>query len=172
MRLAGISLCCVAVAVSPASAQHDHSPYADQVGGEIASLSDQELSDLGAGAGMGLARVAELNHYPGPKHVLELADSLGLTPDQRQQVAAIREAMLEWAVRLGEQIIEAERVLSTRFEHEHVDSATVETATAEIGGLYGALRYRHLAAHLAVKDLLTPDQVAAYDRLRGYGPSR
>ena len=30
---------------------------------------------------MGLALAAELNGYPGPLHVIELADSLRLTPE-------------------------------------------------------------------------------------------
>ena len=49
------------------------------------SLSDQQLSDLRAGRGMGMALPAELNGYPGPVHVLELADALGLTPEQREK---------------------------------------------------------------------------------------
>ncbi len=40
--------------------------------------------------------------------------------------------------------------------------------TGEIAALYGKLRYTHLAAHLATQGLLTEEQIATYDRLRGY----
>ena len=46
----------------------------------IKALSDQQIADLGAGRGMGLALAAELNGYPGPSHVLELADKLDSRP--------------------------------------------------------------------------------------------
>jgi Spy/CpxP family protein refolding chaperone len=165
---------CGLVLLAPAAAaqhEHEHSPYADQPSSGIASLSVTEMEDLRNGAGMGLARAAELNHYPGPKHVLDLADSLGLTPEQHANATAIFEHMQERAQELGERIIAAEEMLSRRFEHEHIDSATVESSTAEIGRLYGELRYVHLAAHLALKRLLTAQQIAAYDRLRGYATS-
>jgi len=63
--------------------EHHQSPYAEQEGSGIAAMSRQEANDLRSGAGMGLARAAELNHYPGPLHVLELAEQLGLSAAQR-----------------------------------------------------------------------------------------
>jgi hypothetical protein len=39
---------------------------------------------------------------------------------------------------------------------------------ADIGRLKGELRYTHLKYHLAMRDLLSSDQIATYDRLRGY----
>jgi hypothetical protein len=38
------------------------------------------------------------------------------------------------------------------------------TATSQ-----GDLRAAHLRYHLKMVDLVTPDQIAVYDRLRGYG---
>jgi len=55
-------------------AQEDHSPYAGQENRTIKALSQGEIKNFLSGAGMGFAKAAELNHYPGPKHVLELAD--------------------------------------------------------------------------------------------------
>jgi len=52
------------------------SPYVGQEQREIKSLSPDEVKDYLAGKGMGLAKAAELNHYPGPAHVLELASQL------------------------------------------------------------------------------------------------
>jgi hypothetical protein len=55
--------------------QHRHSPYAGSHTRDIKALSAQEAADLRAGRGMGLALATELNGYPGPLHVLELAES-------------------------------------------------------------------------------------------------
>jgi hypothetical protein len=44
---------------------------------------------------------------------------------------------------------------------------TIETAA--IGELSGRLRSVHLAAHLETRAMLHPDQIALYQRLRGYG---
>lgn len=54
-----------------------HQPYAGLQSRSIKALSDEQLADLRAGRGMGLALLAELNGYPGPLHVIELADPLG-----------------------------------------------------------------------------------------------
>ncbi|HXH46834.1 MAG TPA: hypothetical protein VNK51_23725 [Bradyrhizobium sp.] len=66
---------------SAASAQSSQS-YAGLDSRPIKALSLQQIDDLRAGRGMGLALAAELNGYPGPSHVLELRDRLGLTVDQ------------------------------------------------------------------------------------------
>jgi len=160
-----------ATLAGPLAAQHEQhtaSPYAGREKSGIAALTPQQLEELKAGAGMGFALPAELNHYPGPRHALEMADSLGLSPAQRLALEALRSTMSVEAVSLGEQIIEAERQLDQRFAHAHIDAAVLRKATDRIAGLYGRLRYIHLAAHIETRALLTPEQVAAYDRLRGY----
>jgi Spy/CpxP family protein refolding chaperone len=173
-RLLVVGVACGFLHAGPLWAQHDHhdSPYAGQEASEIPSLTDQELADLLAGAGMGMAKPAELNHYPGPKHVLELADDLQLSQEQRDELEEIRSTMLSQAIEIGEQIIEAERILNQRFAHEHIDEDTLEELTGQIAELYGQLRYIHLAAHLTTKATLTADQVAEYDDLRGYASDR
>lgn len=40
-------------------------------------------------SGMGFAKAAELNRYPGPSHALELAERIGITEAQRERLAAI-----------------------------------------------------------------------------------
>ncbi len=52
------------------------SPYTGMQQREIKALSAETVSGYLAGHGMGFAMVAELNSYPGPKHVLELAEQL------------------------------------------------------------------------------------------------
>ena len=48
----------------------------------VKALSEEQIADLEGGRGMGLALAAELNGYPGPLHVLELAETLDLTDEQ------------------------------------------------------------------------------------------
>jgi len=55
-------------------------PYAGLQERSIKTLSDQQIADLNAGRGMGLALAAELNGYPGPIHAIELASELHLSP--------------------------------------------------------------------------------------------
>ncbi len=65
------------------------SPYAGEEQRPIKSLSATEVASLENGDGMGFAKLAELNQYPGPKHVLELASELGLTHSQVAQTESL-----------------------------------------------------------------------------------
>ncbi|NOG73630.1 Spy/CpxP family protein refolding chaperone [Roseicella sp. DB1501] len=166
-----------ALSAGPAAAQHHHGghgqpatpPYAGLQVRPVKSLSDQQLSDLRAGRGMGMALPAELNGYPGPVHVLELADALGLTPEQRDRVRALREAMTAEAVPLGKRLIVEEAALDRGFAARTVTPTSLEAATSAIGQTQARLRAAHLRYHLAMMDLLTPEQVRRYGELRGYG---
>lgn len=149
-------------------------PYAGLQRRGIKALSDQQLADLRAGRGMGLALPAELNGYPGPSHTLELAEPLGLSADQRSATAAALAAMKEETIAIGEEVIAAEAPLDRLFASrtvtpESLDAAVMRTATAQ-----GRLRAAHLRYHLQMATILTPEQVAAYTRLRGYatGPDK
>ena len=62
-----------------ATAEGTHQPYAGFEIRDIASLSQQDIQALREGSGWGLALPAELNGFPGPAHVLELSDELGLS---------------------------------------------------------------------------------------------
>jgi hypothetical protein len=83
-------------------------PYAGMQTRPIKALSDQQIADLRAGRGMGLALAAELNGYPGPSHVLELADRLELSTDQRAGVQRLFDSMKAEAVPLGSKLLEQE----------------------------------------------------------------
>jgi hypothetical protein len=158
-------------ATEPVAAQHDHvSEYAGHETSEVRSFTQQELDELRSAAGMGLARPAELNHYPGPKHALEMASTLGLDESQVRQIAGVQREMREAAIGLGETIIEAERSLNQKFLHEHVDDESLKAAVDRVAALNGKLRYAHLRAHLLTTALLTAEQVNLYDRQRGYAP--
>ncbi len=144
-------------------------PYAGQETREIASLSEADVAALMAGEGWGLALPAELNGYPGPAHILELAAELELTEDQRAEIQAVFEAMRAEARRLGSDYVEAERHLSRMFRAGHAEPGMLQAQLAASSEALAELRLVHLAAHLDVTPLLTEAQRAAYTELRGYG---
>jgi Spy/CpxP family protein refolding chaperone len=135
----------------------------------IKALSHRQIADLRTGRGMGLALAAELNGYPGPVHVLELADALSLTAEQRDRTAQLLAAMKAQAVVLGERLIAQEQELDRQFAERTISPASLSAATAQIGQTQAALRATHLKSHLAVIDILTADQIRRYAELRGYG---
>lgn len=165
-----ISLIFLPVSLSVSAEQEGHSPYSGQERRDIKALSDEEIKGLRDGSGMGMAKAAELNHYPGPKHVLELASELELTEKQKDQTIAAYDIMHEEALSLGKEIIEKEMILDRRFAHEHIDEKVLEEITLELGRLMGSLRAAHLKAHIKMKSILSEDQIKRYDDLRGYGP--
>ncbi|MBI5259162.1 MAG: periplasmic heavy metal sensor [Burkholderiales bacterium] len=143
-------------------------PYAGQQQREIKALSAQQVGDLRAGRGMSLALAAELNSYPGPSHVLALADALALSPAQRARTQALFSQMQHEARQRGEAVLAAERALDTLFSQQQATPPLLAAASTEAALAQGQLRESHLRYHLAMRALLTPEQVAAYNRLRGY----
>ena len=142
------------LAASTALAQMPASPYAGQQNRAIKALSAEDIRDLAEGRGMGLAKAAELNGYPGPLHVLELANELRLTAAQRSTTEALYQRMQSDAKRLGEAILQAEQNLDRQFSERRIDPASLQAATASVAALTGELRAVHLAAHLEQNALL------------------
>jgi hypothetical protein len=60
---------------------------------------------------MGLSLAAELNHYPGPVHVLEASGALGLSAEQLQRTEALLGATRAEAIPIGQSIIMLEAEL-------------------------------------------------------------
>jgi Spy/CpxP family protein refolding chaperone len=145
------------------------SPYAGQELRSIKSLSDGEVQDLLAGHGMGLAKAAELNRYPGPAHVLELADRLHLTREQKARTEVLFKRMETDARGLGRALLDQEAALDGLFASRRITREQLTATLDEIGRLQGRLRNVHLAAHLAQTEILTAEQIRRYDELRGYG---
>ena len=145
------------------------SPYAGMQTRSIKALSEQQIADLKAGRGMGLALPAELNGYPGPVHVLELSDQIGLSAEQKARVQALFESMKAEAVPLGAKLLEQEAALNEQFASRSVTPESLKTVTAAIGVTQGELRDTHLKYHLQTAQILTPDQMQRYSELRGYG---
>jgi hypothetical protein len=151
-----------------AAGQHDHAAMTSKAGPGTTTLSEKQVADLLGGEGMGLAKPAEMNHYPGPKHVIELAADLKLTPEQHSHVTAARASMLSEAKAIGAEIVEAERSLDAAFAAAKIDRAGLDELTARIGRLHGTLRAVHLAAHLHTREVLRPEQIKQYETLRGH----
>ncbi len=133
----------------------------------INSLTPDEVKGYLAGEGLGMAKAGELNHYPGPKHVLAMADHLGLSDAQKAAIEKVEAAMSAAAIPLGRQIVDEEAGLDRAFANGTIDQATLATLTERIGDLQGRLRAVHLSAHLATRKLLTAEQVTMYDSMRG-----
>ena len=157
----------LAVAV-PAVQAAPTSPYAGQEARDIKALSPAEIEGYLAGEGSGFAKAAELNHYPGPAHVLELAAALALTPAQHEQTERVFRGMRDEAKRLGAELIAAEQALDELFARGQATPEALRTALARIGSTRTELRRVHLQAHLDQRVILTDAQVARYDQLRGY----
>jgi len=134
----------------------------------IKALSEQQIADLNAGRGMGLALAAELNGYPGPIHTIELAEQLHLSPDQVEKLKSLFDAMKAETIPLGATLISQERSLNDDFANRTVTFASLQGATQKIGATQAALRAAHLKYHLSTVGVLTPEQVAHYNSLRGY----
>src|SRR5712691_2403837 len=150
-----------------AHAQH-RQPYTGFEVRSIKALSEQQIADLRAGRGIGLALAAELNGYPGPMHVLELADSLDLSDQQRAKMQEVFAAMKAEAIPLGEKLIAQETALDKQFASKTITPASLAASTVAIGATHGALRQTHLKYHLFTLEVLTPAQIRRYAELRGY----
>jgi hypothetical protein len=157
-----------ALAAYPASAQTQQ-PYAGLEARPIKALSDQQIADLRAGRGMGLALVAELNGYPGPAHVMELADALELSAPQRTKAQELFAAMKAETVPLGEKLIAQEAELDRQFADRTITETSLVAAVQGIAATQAALRTAHLKYHLVTLEMLAPTQVQRYAELRGYG---
>jgi len=158
----------VAMTLPAETALAQHQPYAGEAGREIKALSADEVKQYLSGAGMGYAKAAELNHFPGPQHVLELADKLGLTPYQRSEVARLMEAHKAEARAIGARLVESERAIDALFSSGNLGYAALADAVRAAAAAAGEYRLSHLETHRATRALLAAGQIARYDELRGY----
>jgi Spy/CpxP family protein refolding chaperone len=154
---------------------HNHEPaqttnaYVDLRESPIRGLTPAEIDELRSGGGMGLALPAELNGYPGPKHVLDLADQLSLDAATKAAFQSLYERTQEAARAAGARVLSAHESLDQAFRTGAIDEDSLTSRTVELGVALGELRRVHLAAHLEAYDLLTPHQRALYMEYRGYG---
>jgi hypothetical protein len=167
----------LSVALGPVAAQEPHhsggrqghaSPYAGLGTREIKSLSEEDIEALQQGSGWGLALPAELNGVPGPAHLLELKEELGLSPDQVSAIEAIRADMQTEAIKAGERFMAAEATLDAAFTAGDLDEARLRHLTHRAEAARGDLRFVHLSRHLSTPALLSDEQINRYGELRGY----
>lgn len=174
------SLCAIIVLVllggsnSGAVAQHapghqGHGPYAGMERREVKSLSDNDIAELRRGGGWGTALPAELNGFPGPAHLLELKDKLGLSGEQVRAIEAMHAKMKADAIAAGERLIAAEKALDAAFVAGGLTKERLRTLIAAAEEARADVRFVHLSRHLETPPLLKPEQIALYNRLRGYG---
>jgi len=148
--------------------QHMHSAYEGEDKRTVKALSEADIDGYLNGKGMGLAKAAELNGYPGPMHVLDAKKELELTEKQINQIQNIYDDMKKNAVSLGKQIVEKETALDEAFKTKTMSGKKLNGLTAEIAELQGKLRAIHLSAHLKTTEVLSKDQIKKYNELRGY----
>ena len=150
-------------------ANEDHQPYAGLEKRVVSSVSSEDIADLENGAGWGLALPAELNGYPGPRHILELQDELDLSVDQISKVEDLFATMQQKAIKAGQTFIEAEKNLDEVFRNNSADRDKLAIAISESANARANLRFIHLSQHLETVTILTEDQITKYNTLRGYG---
>ena len=131
----------------------------------------REFRNLQQGRGMGMARAAETNGYPGPKHVLEHSEALELTDDQLERSREIMTRVKTRAPELGNQVVDAEKRLEAMFTEGSVDAAKMDSVLTEIAELRAQLRSLHLTAHLDQAAVLNETQLDKYKELRSAAQS-
>jgi hypothetical protein len=150
------------------------SPYAGQELRDIKSLSDDDIQSLQSGTGEafgGMAKLAELNGYPGPRHVLDMASELRLTDRQRMEIELIYQNMSDKAKSIGAAIIDIEQDMDGAFANKTITEENLKLMLDKSADVYGQLRFVHLSAHLNTIQILTIEQVQMYNMMRGYDSS-
>jgi hypothetical protein len=164
-----ISIAVFSLNCSDSSTVRAQSKYAGQEKREIKSLSPADIEQLKSGGGWGLAKAAELNGWPGPAHIIEMKDKIGLSGKQLERIEKLYAEMKRSAVPLGERLIELEKAMDADFSDKSINSESLKSQLTEIAKVTADLRFVHLSAHLKTPVILSSEQIEKYNRLRGYG---
>ena len=173
IRIACVLFLMATLGISATHAQttghsHEATPYAGLETRAIKALSESDMEELLRGGGWGLALPAELNGLPGPAHLLELSDEIGLSADQVAQIEAIHAEMKREAIDGGKRLIAAEQAIEDAFAGRDVDAQKLLVLVEEASAARAQLRFVHLSRHLLMPPLLTTEQIRQYGILRGY----
>ena len=121
LSLASLLLILIISDIHAATPHKFQSDYVGQEKRQIKTLSKDDIHDLQNGNGWGLAKAAELNGVPGPKHLLDMQGDIGLTAGQTSRIEEIYSDMKAQAIPLGKKLIEAERALNLAFAKREID---------------------------------------------------
>jgi len=149
-----------------AGAQHGGHAARAAPGHDAVACEREFREVIAEGRGFGLAFAADRNGYPGPLHVLELRDRLGLSAEQEAKLSALMTAMVAEARPRGAALLDAEARLERLFATGTARETEVRAAVAEVERARGAVRLVHLRTHLATRNLLTEGQRRAYHEAR------
>lgn len=163
-----LSLIQIAIWIVSALYVSSQSVYADVRLQNLHGLSPQQIEGFKTGKGMGMAKPAEMNQFPGPRHVLDLAAELKLSAEQIQQTHQVFNRMQSDAKNLGLQLLEKEVEIEVLFSRNQVKSDELKQRLQEASRLQADLRFVHLNAHLQQQRIMTVEQIEQYDILRGY----
>ena len=144
------------------------SKYAGEEKREIKSLSEADIEELKNGEGWGLAKAAELNGVPGPAHLLEMKDEINLSTEQVRVIEDLYQKMKQAAIPLGLELIGLERELNNHFADRTITDELLDELLDKIAQVRKKLRYVHLSTHLKTPNILTTEQIALYNQMRGY----
>ncbi len=148
------------------------SPYIGMETRDIKSLSQKQIADYLDGKGMGFSMVAELNSYPGARHVLDMAEQLQLSEKQIKKTNVIFQLMKIEAKKYGAALIEKEREIEYLFATKKIDAKKLNELTNGSAKIKAQIRLAHLNAHMSQQKILTEEQINKYDELRGYTVSQ
>jgi hypothetical protein len=115
-----------------------------------------------------MAKLAELNGYPGPRHILDLGKELGLTTVEKEYIIIIYNDMKREALKLGQEILQIEKTANKLFANKSISDSELQRLIIKSAGNYGKLRYIHLTTYLKMMDILSQEQIILYNTLRDY----
>ena len=112
-------------------------------------------------------KTAEINSYPSPKSLLELATTLNLSSIQKSRLSDIHNSTVARAKQLGKEIVQIENELNQAFQGRIINEKSCADDALQIGRLRGKLRGVILNSHIKAKAVLNDSQLSMYKKLHG-----
>jgi hypothetical protein len=116
-----------------------------------------------------LGKTGEINSYPSPKSILELATTLNLSSIQKSRLSDIQSNTVARAKQLGKEIVQIENELYRAFQARIVNEKSCTDDAQQIGRLRGKLRGIFLNARIRAKAVLNESQISMYRQISGEG---
>ena len=129
---------------------------------EDTSLTKEEVNAYLTGGSLDFVRVANINHFPSPKRVMQIKGLLNLNRAQDNRTTISYKLMRKYAIKTGRKIVRKESQLNHLFQQADVDLSAVKKLVHELAILKGELRFIHLKARVSQKNYLTNEQISTY----------